>query len=849
MPYDAKQNFAPLAARVIENERADSPKGSWGYFPALTSNSTATSIVAPSAIGDTKVYLASVGGLAVNDSLNVDTAANLESATITAVGTAAGAATTLFSAASIGATNVKVPSVTGFVVGQQILVDTAGALESRTITTVGTAGTATTLSAATLVGATNIRVASVANLAVGDSLTIDNGAILETRTITSVGTQGAGGTGVNVTPALSFAHTNASPVRDQTKSGTGITFSAGLSSAHVIGSTTRGSGTGVTLSAPLTKAHAFGAAAQGARQRYIGVYTPPGYDPNRAQPYKTIYLQHGSGQDASDWLNIGDAPVLMDNLIQDGLTEPAVIITTDQTYLGASPYNILTTTIVPYVESHYNVSTDRLDRAFAGLSAGAATTLNILNNDPLRFGYYAPWDGGTNINLNTPNLNQAYVFLSYGRWDTTATPPSQATINNLAASPNLHMQYLLFAGAHDFNTWDQQLTTWMRDYLWKPAKFSYVPQKNPQLINFGAVSDVTFGDADFGISATATSNLPVSLEVTSGPCSLDSATSPANVQITGSGSCTITASQGGNGSFDAAAPVVRSFQVAKANQTIDFAALADKTYGDADFDVSATASSGLDITYSALGACTMTGASVHLSGAGECTIKASQTGDDNWNPAPDVSQTFQIAKGSQTISFDALAGKTLGDADFGVSATSSSGLEVSFAASGACTVTGATVHLTGVGSCTITASQAGDANWKAAASVSRTFAITYHYDGLLQPINDTGHVESCGPACTLSIFKANSTVPVKFVLKDVDGNVVVADTLPIWGTPIKIGPLSSGVDESVYTDAPTSGGTFALNDSQYHYNWSTKGLQAGYIYKISVILDDGTTQSAFVGLR
>ena len=46
----------------------------------------------------------------------------------------------------------------------------------------------------------------------------------------------------------------------------------------------------------------------GTATRTLGVYLPPGYDPNRAEPYKTIYLQHGSGQDQSDWLNIGSVP-------------------------------------------------------------------------------------------------------------------------------------------------------------------------------------------------------------------------------------------------------------------------------------------------------------------------------------------------------------------------------------------------------------------------------------------------------------------------------------------------------------------------------------------------------------
>ena len=68
-------------------------------------------------------------------------------------------------------------------------------------------------------------------------------------------------------------------------------------------------------------------------------------------------------------------------------------------------------------------------------------------------------------------------------------------------------------------------------------------------------------------------------------------------------------------------------------------------------------------------------------------------------------------------------GQEYGDPDFSVSAAASSGLAVSFTASGNCTVGGATVHLTGAGSCTVTASQPGDANYNPAPGVSRTFSI------------------------------------------------------------------------------------------------------------------------------
>jgi sugar lactone lactonase YvrE len=157
--------------------------------------------------------------------------------------------------------------------------------------------------------------------------------------------------------------------------------------------------------------------------------------------------------------------------------------------------------------------------------------------------------------------------------------------------------------------------------------------------------------------------------------------------------------------------------------TIDFAALAAKTYGDPDFTVSATASSGLPVSFAASGNCTVSGATVHITGAGSCTITASQPGDVNNPPAPNESRTFAIGKASQTITFATLANKTYGNPDFAVSASASSGLAVFFAASGNCTVSGSTVHTTSPGSCTITASQLGNANYNPAAAVSQTFSI------------------------------------------------------------------------------------------------------------------------------
>jgi hypothetical protein len=96
---------------------------------------------------------------------------------------------------------------------------------------------------------------------------------------------------------------------------------------------------------------------------------------------------------------------------------------------------------------------------------------------------------------------------------------------------------------------------------------------------------------------------------------------------------------------------------------------------------------------------------------------------DNCGATTDTSFTLTVGKTDQTITFGALANKAFGDPDFAVSATATSGLAVAFAASGQCTLSGNTVHITSTGSCTITASQAGDRNFNPAPDVSQSFTI------------------------------------------------------------------------------------------------------------------------------
>ena len=50
----------------------------------------------------------------------------------------------------------------------------------------------------------------------------------------------------------------------------------------------------------------------------LAIYLPYGYDAERAEGYKTLYLSHGAGGTEMEWFASGNTQYVFDNLIQDG---------------------------------------------------------------------------------------------------------------------------------------------------------------------------------------------------------------------------------------------------------------------------------------------------------------------------------------------------------------------------------------------------------------------------------------------------------------------------------------------------------------------------------------------------
>lgn len=158
------------------------------------------------------------------------------------------------------------------------------------------------------------------------------------------------------------------------------------------------------------------------------------------------------------------------------------------------------------------------------------------------------------------------------------------------------------------------------------------------------------------------------------------------------------------------------------DQTITFQALQDRVFGDAAFTISATASSGLPVSFTVAGQCTLEGVTIATTAAGACTVTAQQGGSTSYLPAADVVRSFNIAQAAQTIIFAPIGDRTFGDPAFEVSVSASSGLPITLSAAGQCTIAGTTVTLVSAGSCTITAQQPGDDNFPA-AQAAQSFAI------------------------------------------------------------------------------------------------------------------------------
>ncbi|MHB8490671.1 MAG: S53 family peptidase, partial [Solirubrobacteraceae bacterium] len=191
-----------------------------------------------------------------------------------------------------------------------------------------------------------------------------------------------------------------------------------------------------------------------------------------------------------------------------------------------------------------------------------------------------------------------------------------------------------------------------------PVEQTSAVAKGNQAITFTSIAPTTavFGSPPYTVIALAYSGLPVSLSsATPSVCAIEGRT----VSFLAGGTCTIDANQAGNADWEEAPEATQSFAVAKASQRVSFTSTAPEaaTVAGSPYTPSATSSSGLPVSFTSAtsSVCAIEGANVSFLAGGTCTIDAKQAGSADYNPAPEVNQSFTVIKRSQTIAFTSTA--------------------------------------------------------------------------------------------------------------------------------------------------------------------------------------------------
>ena len=186
--------------------------------------------------------------------------------------------------------------------------------------------------------------------------------------------------------------------------------------------------------------------------RRVTIYTPPGYLEGGDRRYPVLYLFHGANADETAWTRLGHLNLILDNLLASGKIKPFVVVMpfgypAPPGSQGAGGFNSIAEDfsrdligdVIPLVESHFRVDTDRDHRAIAGLSMGGLESLSIGLNHLELFSYV----GGFSAAVRPPEFAKTFAAL-------TADPQ--------AANGKLHLLWIgcgtddgLFGSAQSFS--------------------------------------------------------------------------------------------------------------------------------------------------------------------------------------------------------------------------------------------------------------------------------------------------------------------------------------------------------------------------------------------------------------
>jgi len=233
--------------------------------------------------------------------------------------------------------------------------------------------------------------------------------------------------------------------------------------------------------------------------RRVVVYAPPGYGAG-TQSYPVVYLLHGANDFERGWTQTGRANWIMDNLLADGKTVPALIVMpfghevsgstgklpevralqaslgfasatpSSRDSLGGASYmeKDLLGNVIPLVEKEFRVIKDASHRAIIGYSMGGMQASTIGLNHPEIFAYVAAMSGNareaalTKVLSDPVQTNKDFKLIWLGCGTDDNAINGARALDKLLTSKGIRHECVESPGyRHDYQIW----RIYLRDLL------------------------------------------------------------------------------------------------------------------------------------------------------------------------------------------------------------------------------------------------------------------------------------------------------------------------------------------------------------------------------------------------
>lgn len=221
------------------------------------------------------------------------------------------------------------------------------------------------------------------------------------------------------------------------------------------------------------------------------------------------------------------------------------------------------------------------------------------------------------------------------------------------------------------------------------------------------------------------------------------------------------------------------------------------------------------------------------------TSEITGTARDNWGNEANISfGPIQVDKTPPSLSISVSPNPVVlnGDAELDKNATDN--------LSGVASLAFSTIDTSSVGLKSVFAFASDHAG--NIAQSAATYQVIYGFDGFQSPVLDC--TNNVCEGFDISPFKPGSRIPLKFQLKDANGNIIQAASAPLWLVPTSFDHLPTALPDDFEFQISNLTYEWRKNHQNYVYEWNTKGLPNPSIWLVGVKLDDGMTYHVFVAL-